>query len=64
MFYVQGAAKNIPSTLIGDGYFMNCGPEKLRLNTAYVIFGKSLIVLFLLMISAFSYCIATMYDFQ
>uniref|UniRef100_K1QVN5 Uncharacterized protein n=1 Tax=Magallana gigas TaxID=29159 RepID=K1QVN5_MAGGI len=34
----DGAAKNIPSTLVGDGYFMNCGPEKLRLNTAYVIF--------------------------
>lgn len=63
MFYVQGAAKNIPSTLVGDGYFMKCGPEKLRLNTDYVIFGKNSIVL-LLMIFAFSYCIAIMYDFQ
>ncbi|XP_052684083.1 uncharacterized protein LOC128164333 [Crassostrea angulata] len=36
----KGTAKNIPSTLIGDGYFMNCGPEKVRLNTAYVIFAK------------------------
>nr|XP_034309830.1 uncharacterized protein LOC105342749 [Crassostrea gigas] len=36
----KGTADNIPSTLVGDGYFMSCGPQELKVNTFYLIFAK------------------------
>lgn len=41
IFHLKGAAENIPLTLVGDGYFMSCGPQELEVNSDYLIFGKN-----------------------